>query len=150
MFNMFKKFKKNNSGFGLIEAIVVLSLLTIFGMSMITSAMTARNRNDTLLRENIALRQGLLAVTREIRMDPETAENALDGMFHFEMNMLWRMRNGVRERVLVEHISAFESSIEAVDDDNNRVRIELVSSRVILPSGDSLSAETTIFLRTNM
>jgi len=76
------KLKRNRvKGFTLIETIITLVLLCVISLvciGILTSALSARSDIETKLRDQIALRQAVLAITSEIRIEPEeSGPNAL-------------------------------------------------------------------------
>jgi prepilin-type N-terminal cleavage/methylation domain-containing protein len=75
---MNKKMNLKKNGFTLLEgiiAIALISVITIGCMGVISSAASLKFRSDDMLEDQIAIKQTLLAVTREIRMDAEAFKN---------------------------------------------------------------------------
>lgn len=69
--------KLNNKGFGSIEAIVILVLLSLISGGIITATLNARRTTNQMIEEHIALHQTMLAITRTIRMHPERIANGV-------------------------------------------------------------------------
>ena len=67
--------KKNKlRGFTLIETIVTLALLSVISLvciGILTSALATRNDMEMKLKDQVALRQAVIAVTSDIRKNPE-------------------------------------------------------------------------------
>jgi len=73
---MLGKLAKNKTGFTLVETIVtttILSIVVLLSLSILISTLNMQRLSNTTIEEQINLRQAALAITSEIRKNPDEA-----------------------------------------------------------------------------
>ena len=139
--------RDKDRGFTLVELVVtlvLLSLVVFVSVGILSSALTAGSDLEGRLNDQIALRQATLAVTRDIRENPdeEGTLGPLDERYSVEHGMLVRSAEewdelGLRGSALAVDIGSF--SIDTTTDPGRAIiTIESVRGQIV---------ETRIFLR---
>ncbi|MCL2529704.1 MAG: prepilin-type N-terminal cleavage/methylation domain-containing protein [Coriobacteriia bacterium] len=71
---MLGKLKKDRAGFTLVETIVtttILSIVVLLSLSILISTLNFQRLSNTTIEEQVNLRQAVLAVTSEVRKNPD-------------------------------------------------------------------------------
>jgi prepilin-type N-terminal cleavage/methylation domain-containing protein len=148
-------FRKKNTthGFTLIEVIVTLALLTSISLaciSILSSGLAAKADIDMKLKEQVAIRQVVIAVTRDIRMEPEqngvlgplAGRYALDGTMLVRSADSWGARQG---SVVGQNIADFSIVVDG-GDKGDRAIITVQSTGRADGTG-AHTVQTQIYLR---
>ena len=134
--------KKSIRGFTLIETIVTLAILVIISLiciGILSSAFTARNFSDEAIKEQVALRQAVLAVTSEIRKAPDDAGplGPLDERYEVADGMLKRATGDYAGSVIAKDIADFNID---TGTEPGRALINITST-------NGTTVETQIYIR---
>jgi len=134
---------KQGNGFTLVETIITLALLSVISLACIgilTSALSARNDIEIKLKDQIALRQAVLSVTRDIRKDPyeDGALGPIQQRYDVVNNKLLRTAAGW---------GALQGSAVAADIAVFDIRVEDGKAEIQIRSLGGQTVETKIFIR---
>ena len=135
--------KNKDRGFTLVETIVTLILLSVVviaSVGILSSALSARADLEVKLKDQIALRQAVLAVTSDIRKDPNEAGplGPLEDRYAVSNNML--IRTGSQWADL-------QGSALALDIEDFDLKVIDGRAMIFIESVGGQQVETSIYLR---
>jgi len=137
--------KEKNRGFTLVELIVTIvlfSIVAIASLGILSATMTTRGEIESRLRDQVALRQAIVSITKDIREDPEvtppeTLQDRYDWRDGYD-GVLFRIdESGNYAGAVAENLSEF-----SIDTDNDRGQ-----AVITLKSQGGQEVTTTIYLR---
>lgn len=126
--------KNNTSGLTLVEVVVsvaLVSVISIITLGLVTSAMSAKNRGDALMRDQISMRQALLTITVEIRKTPNGTP--VENRYSLDANGMIKRTD---DSVVVKNIADF------------RITVANKKATIYIKSINGQEAKTVVHLRT--